>query len=370
MKIEESNINLKSNRKFINSESLFETLKIFSGTRKEDRTDSKSLVSQGSGDSIDLSALIKRGILEFESDQLNKIIDSNIDKTKEQQKIQEEHLLLNSEHGWQLQIIAFAFEKLTGTKLDLSAIFDSKKYTNQTDETAEDFARLNANRPSDAAANEQDFVLEYDRRMMIYEKETTKFSAEGTIQTADGQSISFKLNFEMSREYMEERNISIRAGSDMKDPLVVNFAGTAASLNTSTFSFDINSDGKSENLPSLNAGSGFLALDKNNNNQIDNGNELFGTKSGNGFADLREYDSDKNNWIDESDPVYGRLGIFNKSNDLTRFSSLMDKKIGAIYLGNTETQFGLRSQNNKPLGEVVSSGVFLDTYGKAGTVQQ
>ena len=54
----------------------------------------------------------------------------------------------------------------------------------------------------------------------------------------------------------------------------------------------------------LGSGSGFLALDKNGNGKIDDGSELFGTKSGDGFADLAEYDSDGNGWIDEKGRVY------------------------------------------------------------------
>ena len=35
-------------------------------------------------------------------------------------------------------------------------------------------------------------------------------------------------------------------------------------------------------------GSRFLALDKNNDGIINNGSELFGTESGNGFIDLKK----------------------------------------------------------------------------------
>jgi hypothetical protein len=31
---------------------------------------------------------------------------------------------------------------------------------------------------------------------------------------------------------------------------------------------------------------------------------LFGPQTGNGFAELAEYDEDKNNWIDENDSIY------------------------------------------------------------------
>ena len=53
----------------------------------------------------------------------------------------------------------------------------------------------------------------------------------------------------------------------------------------------------------LGKGSGFLALDKDGNGKIDDGNELFGTKSSDGFGDLREYDSDGSGWIDENDEI-------------------------------------------------------------------
>lgn len=43
-----------------------------------------------------------------------------------------------------------------------------------------------------------------------------------------------------------------------------------------------------------------LSLDQNGNGEIDNGTELFGTKSGDGFADLARYDLDYNGWIDET----------------------------------------------------------------------
>ena len=41
------------------------------------------------------------------------------------------------------------------------------------------------------------------------------------------------------------------------------------------------------------------ALDINEDGKINDGKELFGTASGNGFGDLAAYDQDNNGWIDE-----------------------------------------------------------------------
>mgnify|MGYP000465316364 CR=1 FL=1 len=54
----------------------------------------------------------------------------------------------------------------------------------------------------------------------------------------------------------------------------------------------------------LQGGSGYLALNKNGDGVINDGSELFGTASGDGFYDLSMYDEDGNGWIDENDHAY------------------------------------------------------------------
>jgi hypothetical protein len=44
--------------------------------------------------------------------------------------------------------------------------------------------------------------------------------------------------------------------------------------------------------------------------------------------------------------------------------------VGAIYLGHVATPFDLKDDNNQLLGQVRSSGLYLDEEGKTGTVQQ
>jgi hypothetical protein len=115
----------------------------------------------------------------------------------------------------------------------------------------------------------------------------------------------------MQRSYRQESSFSLRLGDATAiDPLVINFDGTAAQLQDQRFAFDLNGDGETDNVPLLAGNRGYLALDTNQNALIDNGLELFGPGTGNGFAELARHDSDGNGWIDEADPVYQQLRVW------------------------------------------------------------
>jgi hypothetical protein len=217
------------------------------------------------------------------------------------------------------------------------------------------------------------FGLVYEHRAVYQESESTSFSATGMIQTQDGQSIEFSVALNMSREFRIETNSSIRLGDPEKkiDPLVINFDGNAAELSQTRFEFDIDANGITEQIAILNPGSGFLALDKNRDGVINDGSELFGPNSGNGFSELAKYDSDSNGFIDEADPIYDSLRIWQRHEDGSQqLIALGDKNIGVIYLGHVTTPFQLRTADNQSLGEVTDTGIYLTEDGKTGTIQQ
>lgn len=218
----------------------------------------------------------------------------------------------------------------------------------------------------------QGWGLEYDRHETLHETEQTSFSAQGVIQTADGQEIQFSLSLTMTRSFTQESTVSLRQGDGVaKDPLVINFGGAAAQLTSTRFNFDLDSDGQTETIPFVGAASGFLALDKNGNGAVDNGAELFGTRSGNGFADLAAYDLDGNHWIDERDAVYDKLQVWRKdATGQDALSGLAALQIGAIYLGQVASPFDLRNTGNELQGQVRSSGLYLREDGSTGSVQQ
>ena len=227
--------------------------------------------------------------------------------------------------------------------------------------------------PEAAPAQPAGYGVEYDRHESYSESEATSFTASGVVRTADGQEIKFDLSLSMARSYHEESDVSIRLGDarQKKDPLVINFGGTAAQLSSQRFKFDLDSDGKAEDINFVTGGSGFLALDKNGDGQINNGSELFGAQSGNGFAELATYDSDRNGWIDENDAAYAQLRVWTKDsagND--QLSTLKQANVGAINLSSVATPFDLKDSSNALLGQIRASSVYLTDDGKAGTVQQ
>ena len=215
--------------------------------------------------------------------------------------------------------------------------------------------------------------LEYDRHESYSESEQTTFSAIGTVRTADGREIDFELSLAMARSFHVESDVSLRLGdaARRKDPLVVNFSGTTASLTDTRFAFDIDSDSQSDQINFVSTGSGYLMLDRNGDGKATNGSELFGAASGDGFAELASLDDDHNGWIDESDATYDKLQIWSRDdNGADQYRSLWDAGVGAIALSRISTPFDLKSVDNATVGQIRSSGIFLRESGEAGTIQQ
>jgi len=202
-------------------------------------------------------------------------------------------------------------------------------------------------------------------------QEVTNFNAQGSVTTADGQTIRFNLNANMTRNFESSVYHEQSKGLVLTDPLVVNFGGAPAKLTLDKVAFDLDSDGQADQISFLESGSGFLALDKNQDGVINNGQELFGTQSGNGFKDLAEFDSDQNGWIDENDAIFSQLQIWHKdSHGLAHLTGLLELNIGAIYLQNETTLFSIKDDENNLLGQVVNSGVFIGEDHKVGSIQQ
>lgn len=217
------------------------------------------------------------------------------------------------------------------------------------------------------------YGVEYSRQEAYSEIEQTSFNASGIVRTADGREISFELSLSMARSYHEESTVGIQLGDarQKKDPLVLNFSGTAAQLTDQRFAFDLDNDGKTEEINFVAGGSGFLALDRNGDGKINNGGELFGARSGDGFAELAALDDDGNGWIDENDAAFDQLRVWTKdASGGDRLATLHQANVGALSLGRIATPFDLKDGANALLGQIRSSGVFLQEDGRAGTMQQ
>lgn len=270
-----------------------------------------------------------------------------------------------------LVLVRQMIEFLTGEKV---RVFDMEEFS-ATLQRVEQEVSATSEKLQSANTGRVGWGVEYEARTLREEFEQTRFSASGTIRTADGLEIAFTLELEMTRAYREEHRVSLAAGDGRrKDPLVVNFAGSAVELAREAsrrFRFDLDGDGRAESLPLFASGSGYLALDWNGNGRIDSGQELFGPRTGQGFAELARLDRDGNGWIDEADPAFAQLRVWTPASEgAGALRTLAELGIGALSLAHLATPFALRGEANRDLGQVRTSGLYLGENGRVGSVQE
>ncbi|MCP3941738.1 MAG: hypothetical protein GY710_09695 [Desulfobacteraceae bacterium] len=209
-------------------------------------------------------------------------------------------------------------------------------------------------------------------RSSYFESEQTRFSAGGIVKTTDGSEINFSFEMQMDRSFFREDSFSrTETGYALIDPLIVNAGVTAPQLSGVGFSFDLDLDGNSENILAPAFGTGFLSLDKNKDGLINDGGELFGPSTGNGFGELADYDLDNNFWIDENDPIFDELTLYGlDENDEMQLTRIKDAGIGAIYLQGVDTAFDLKDDDNELQARIKKSSIALNEDGSVSSVQE
>lgn len=209
-----------------------------------------------------------------------------------------------------------------------------------------------------------------------FEEEHLSMSSSGQVTTEDGRKIDFSLDMSLNRSFVsrtQEETLVQRWQEriNLTDPLVISLDGKAPTLYDARFEFDLDSDGETQMIHFVNPGSGFLAFDKNNDQVINDGSELFGPGTGNGFEELAQFDEDQNNWIDENDAVFSQLSVWTRdANGKDTLISLKDAGVGAIFLGHAQTLFNMTSSDNSLQGQLKNAGVFLFENGQVGSVSQ
>ena len=221
-------------------------------------------------------------------------------------------------------------------------------------------------------------LIQIEEKTFSYKKEyhqksSIDFTTQAYVKTNKGQinidlDISFSQNF---FEVFEQTIVSKKV--NYLDPLIINYDPTLSSFDNISsklsFEFDLNSDGVNEVIPQLKNGAGFLALDKDSNGKIDNGNELFGANTGDGFAELKQFDEDGNSWIDENDSIFNSLLIWEKNKDGNdSLIALGQAGVGAIYLSAVDSKFLYASGINKEYAMLKQSSFYLKEDGTAGLI--
>jgi len=202
-------------------------------------------------------------------------------------------------------------------------------------------------------------------RLRSHESEKTSVNIQAVLNLRSGRTINLNLEQSMSRSLDLDLQLNALDAAKFIDPLALNFSGPV-SLSEDRVEFDLDADGHMENIATFASNSAYLALDKNGDGKINDGSELFGALSGDGFAELAQYDEDGNGFIDAGDSVFSRLQLYNPGGALRSINSA---GVEAIYTASVTSPFTLTSKSGETLGMVRSTGFHVGAYG-ANTAQQ
>ncbi len=286
--------------------------------------------------------------------------------------------VVSSEHELRLKLIQAILNSLTGKKTHVRApnisfhggIYNGmgKRYTmEQVDALALGVTPSLVTRGAQSSAG---FGIVYNRNEIQSERSRVGFSASGVVKTQDGREVTLNLNVNIDQAMTKQSKFSFLAGDALKDPLIINFDSGFPSFSDRTMTFDLDCDGKNDTCSQLQSNSGFLAIDKNGNGIIDDGKELFGPQTNDGYGELAQYDEDGNGWIDENDSVFQSLKIwYHDEAGVSRLVGLVDKNVGAIYLGNVDTAMNLYHEDEMA-GALKQSGFVLLESGETRVMQE
>lgn len=194
-----------------------------------------------------------------------------------------------------------------------------------------------------------------------FTRESLEIRTAGTVVTDDGREVEMRMQLNIQNEEISSESfLAERITARFVDPLVLSFDDGLAVLDDSEFCFDLNCDGEAEELSSLKSGSGFLVFDQNNDGIVNDGNELFGPRTGAGYEELYIFDEDGNNWIDESDPIFDKLQLWmGAGQDDGELISLKEAGVGALSLASVDAHFNLKDYEGRVVGQVNQAGLFI-----------
>ncbi|WP_026393373.1 hypothetical protein [Acetobacterium malicum] len=380
MKIESSNVAMASQSSYKEATKAVESLRTWD--------------AQGNSKTTTITSSSSKGMDILEISEKAKNLQLNTQAPVSTVASEDETASLSSKEEQQLTLLKRMIQALTGKKIKFvmpkKATLEDPKMSQAIQSAYSSRSSLQAAaagwaqglagaQPRSNTGNASGGGFEYSQSVTHYEAQSTSFQAQASVTTADGRQINIDLQLNLSREFMSQSNLNIQGGAQpvkggnqpvQVDPLVINYDAGSASVTEEKYAFDIDANGTLDQISFVGPGSGFLALDSNNDGKINDGSELFGPQSGNGFDDLAKYDSDGNNWIDENDAIYDKLQIWSKdSSGKDVLMALGQKGVGAIYLGNVSTSFALKGTDNQTNAQLQRTGIYLNEDGSAGTIQ-
>ena len=192
--------------------------------------------------------------------------------------------------------------------------------------------------------------------------ETTQFEfsdpATGIAFSAS-QTQTEAFSFELSIDFEQQ---------EQADPLILDldFDGFKFSPIEQNIQFDLNADSQIDSISNLQGADAFLAIDLNQNGQIDDGLELFGDAGGslNGFIDLQRFDDNGDDIINAQDHIFEQLLLLQfSSSGEQQITKLIDQDIISLDLNAKEKNFDYEHGNS-----LTAVSNFTDNSGNQGLI--
>lgn len=206
------------------------------------------------------------------------------------------------------------------------------------------------------------------RTLMIEQDEAPPKDAPQPPDTVEPPAISTQASaFEQLVAQRElELNIGTPAEPQKTDPLVLDMAGNGFSTSglTRPVLFDLDGDGRRDQISVPTGDDALLAWDRNGNGHIDNGRELFGDQHGaaNGFAELSKFDDNKDGRIDAADAIFEQLLLLRFAPQGRQSTqSLSQAGVSAIHLDARDVKIALGAYD-----EIAQLGRFEFADGRSG----
>lgn len=273
-----------------------------------------------------------------------------------------------------LQLMILVLERFLGRTLDLSELsFDSSSgqlSKSKVPSSSDVFSLQTADKITiDGQSFQQNDRLSVEQ--WHSHEQQLNYQVQG-IFDVNNQSLSLNYNFSLSSEQISYSKVEMTA-TTLKDPLIVQFGSQGLGTIAGQTDFAINQDDTLDSLPIFSGDVGYLVLDKNSNQQADDGSELFGPTTGQGFAELAQLDSNSNGFIDVDDKQFEQLYLWQPSdnqNQTEQWLSLKEAQIQAISLSAITTPFDFYDQNGEVQAQLRQSSFAITDGGVGRGVHQ
>jgi len=177
----------------------------------------------------------------------------------------------------------------------------------------------------------------------------------------NGKNVLLDYSFHLASNKIQYNSYETDVAA-LKDPLLVQFGQQGLGDISGQVDFDINQDNKTDKLPTFSGDIGYLVYDKNSNNRADNGSELFGPTTGNGFSELAQLDDNNNGFLDKEDSAYQQLYLWQPEKNT--WLSLAEAEIEAISTVAIATPYTFYNENDEVQAQLRYSSFAISESGR------